>query len=290
MEEFLMKPKVDFAFKEIMTNKKARIGFLSAILKIKPEDIKETILLNTNLRKIHENDKQGILDVRLLMNNNTEIDIEIQLSELKVWADRSFFYLSRMYIDQIEQGQSYTIFKKCVSISILDFQLFSDTAEYYSCFHIWEDKRHTIYTDKVEFHVIELPKLPQELKENSDDILLWAKFISAERKEDFEMLTSKNAYIESAYQQLQVISQNKEKRLEYEAREKAIRDHNQLMYEARMEGEKKGRKEGEIEGESRVNKLNLLLLQNKRYDDLEHSAKDSDFQKQLMKEYGIIND
>ncbi len=86
MEEFLMKPKVDFAFKEIMTNKKARIGFLSAILKIKPEDIKETILLNTNLRKIHENDKQGILDVRLLMNNNTEIDIEIQLSELKVWA------------------------------------------------------------------------------------------------------------------------------------------------------------------------------------------------------------
>ena len=62
------------------------------------------------------------------------------------------------------------------------------------------------------------------------------------------------------------------------------------MYEARMEGEKKGRKEGEIEGESRVNKLNLLLLQNKRYDDLEHSAKDSDFQKQLMKEYGIIND
>ncbi len=86
MEEFLMKPKVGFAFKEIMTNKKARIGFLSAILKIKPEDIKETILLNTNLRKIHENDKQGILDVRLLMNNNTEIDIEIQLSELKVWA------------------------------------------------------------------------------------------------------------------------------------------------------------------------------------------------------------
>ncbi len=80
------------------------------------------------------------------MNNNTEIDIEIQLSELKVWADRSFFYLSKMYIDQIEQGQSYTIFKKCVSISILDFQLFSDTAEYYSCFHIWEDKRHTIYS------------------------------------------------------------------------------------------------------------------------------------------------
>ena len=28
MAEFLMKPKIDFAFKEIMTDEKARIGFL----------------------------------------------------------------------------------------------------------------------------------------------------------------------------------------------------------------------------------------------------------------------
>lgn len=40
MSEFLMKPKIDFAFKEIMMNEKARIGFLSAILKLKPENIK----------------------------------------------------------------------------------------------------------------------------------------------------------------------------------------------------------------------------------------------------------
>ena len=35
----------------------------------------------------------AILDVRILMNNDTEIDTEIQLSELKVWADRALFYL-----------------------------------------------------------------------------------------------------------------------------------------------------------------------------------------------------
>ena len=45
MEEFLMKPKVDFAFKEIMMNEHARIGFLSAILKLNPKDIKETQIL-----------------------------------------------------------------------------------------------------------------------------------------------------------------------------------------------------------------------------------------------------
>ena len=111
MTEFLMKPKIDFAFKEIMMDEKARIGFLSAVLNIEPEEIKETQILNTSLRKEHADDKQGILDVRLLMNNDAEIDIEIQLSELNVWADRSLFYLSKMFIEQIKPGEIYRVFK-----------------------------------------------------------------------------------------------------------------------------------------------------------------------------------
>ena len=53
-------------------------------MRLDPSQIKETHLLNTNLRKLHEDEKQGILDVRILMNDDTEIDIEIQLSELKI--------------------------------------------------------------------------------------------------------------------------------------------------------------------------------------------------------------
>ncbi len=249
MDNFLMKPKIDFAFKEIMMNEKARIGFLSAILNIKPEDIKETRILNTYLRKEHADDKQGILDVRIDMNDDTEINTEIQLSELKVWADRSLFYLSKMYTEQIQQGQKYNVFKKCVSISILDFKLFEDTKEYYSCFHIREDKRNAILTDKMEFHVIELPKLPPELKDNNDTdkVYLWAKFISSEKKEEFDMVAEKDPYIESAYKQLQIISQDKQKRLEYEAREKAMRDYNQGIFEAEQRGEKRGEQRGKQE-------------------------------------------
>lgn len=58
------------------------------------------------------------------------------------------------------------------------------------------------------------------------------------------MLATKSPYIKSAYHQLQIISQDKEKRLEYEAREKAVRDHNQLMREAEERGEERGEKRG----------------------------------------------
>lgn len=248
MDEFLMKPKIDFAFKEIMENNGARTGFLAAVLKVNPKDIKETQILNPYLRKMHEDDKLGILDVRVLLNNDTEIDTEIQLAEFAAWSARTLFYLSKMFAGQIEKGQDYSLLKKCVSISILDFVLFKDEETgFYSCFHIREDSRNFLYTDKMEFHVIELPKLPEELKEE-DSLLLWAKFINAERKEEFDMLAEKSPYINSAYQQLQVISQDKEKRLEYEAREKAVRDHNQMMKEARERGMQEGRREGMREG------------------------------------------
>ena len=78
---------------------------------------------------------------------------------------------------QIETEKKNNVFKKFVSINISDFTLFDDTDEFYSCFHIREDTRYTLYTDKMEFHVLELSKLPKELKDDTSDILLWAKFI-----------------------------------------------------------------------------------------------------------------
>lgn len=66
---------------------------------------------------------------------------------------------------------------------------------------------------------------------------------------------------------------------EYLSREKTIRDYNQKMFEAEERGRQSEAK--------RINNLNTILLQNKRYNDLERSANDSDFQRQLMREYNI---
>lgn len=82
------------------------------------------------------------------------------------------------------------------------------------------------------------------MRDGCSDLELWAKFINAERKEEFDMLAEKNPYIDNAWQQLQIISQDKEKRLEYEARQKAVLDHNQMMLEARQDGLEQGIQQG----------------------------------------------
>ena len=62
------------------------------------------------------------------------------------------------------------------------------------------------------------------------------------------MIAEKDPYIQSAYDQLQIISQDKHKRMEYEARQKAILDHNQSLLEAEQRGREEGIKEGIQEG------------------------------------------
>lgn len=55
-------------------------------------------------------------------------------------------------------------------------------------------------------------------------------------------------YIEEAYDELKKLSMDEQKRLEYEARQKAIRDYNSQMKSAREYGLKKGMEEGIEQG------------------------------------------
>lgn len=254
MNDFIMSPKIDFAFKELMRNDYVRKGFLSAVLNIKDTLIKSTILLNTNLPRVHDDEKQGILDVRLTMNDDTEIDIEIQLAYMKAWADRSTFYVSKMLVEQVGINRNYTNIKKCVGISLLDFNYIKETEKFHTIYHLREDNENIKYTDILEIHVVELPKLPQ--KNDGTDLYDWIRFIKAKDKEEFEMLAKQSNYLTKAYETLEEISADKQKRMEYDARQKALYDYNTMIIESlergraegRAEGEAKGRAEGEAKG------------------------------------------
>ncbi len=87
--------------------------------------------------------------------------------------------------------------------------------------------------------------MPEELKEENSDLLLWSKFLDAEREEEFKMLAEKNVYVGKAYSKLQNISMDKEKQLEYTARQKEILDYNQLMKEFSDAGRREGEEIGE---------------------------------------------
>ena len=239
---FIMKPKVDFCFKELLSDEYVRRGFLSAILGVAPDMILWTKLLPTYLRKQHKDDKFGILDVRVMLQDESQVDVEIQVIAYDYWAERSLFYLSKMYVDQIHEGEDYGQLKKCIHVGILDFKLFDDE-EYYSRFYIWEDNRRLQYSDKFEIHVLELPKL-EKYDYPETELLKWARFFNATDKEELEMAAEGNEYTQKAYDRLVELSADEEKRMEYEERQKALRDYQHMMNSGWRQGVSDGREEG----------------------------------------------
>lgn len=232
---FIMKPKVDFCFKELMEDRIVRLGFISAILELSPDEIEDIELIPTALRQEHEEDKLGILDVRIKLKSGTQIDMEMQLAPFPEWEKRTLFYLCKMFADQLHKGDSYNVLKKCIHVGLLDFILFENEPAYYSRFHIWEDTRRLQYSDELEIHVLEFPKL-KNYDDPTDELMKWAKFFNAENEEEFKMLAKENNYLNRAYEKLQEISADEQKRLEYDAREKAIRDYNWQMHKSREAG------------------------------------------------------
>ena len=80
-------------------------------------------------------------------------------------------------------------------------------------------------------------KLPEQ-DQNEGGIIRWMRFLGGKRREEFEDMAKKDEYIEEAYDELKKLSLDEQKRLEYELREKAIRDHNSLMRSAQKQGER----------------------------------------------------
>ena len=248
-QKFLMLPSVDFCFQELMEDKEILRGFCGAILRVPPEEIEEIELLPKQLRKKHKEEKYGILDVHIRLNNGERMNIEMQSTSCDYWQERSLFYLSKMYTEQIKQGEDYESLKKCIHVGILNFNLFRHD-RYYSRFHIWEDTSREMYTDKFEIHILELPKLAQyEYPET--ELLRWAQFFGAKNREEMQMLAEQDKYIDKAYRRLEEMSADEQKRWEYEMRQKAIRDHRHMLASGRREGEKIGEQRGLEQGESK---------------------------------------
>ena len=134
----------------------------------------------------------------------------------------------------------------------------------------------------MEIYVLELKKLPPEQKDEPL-VVKWMRFLSAERREDFEKMAEEDTYINEAYEVLQKLSADERKRLEYEARQKAILDYNSQMSSSREEGIQIG----EEKERKRLSSLYTYLQKDDRIEEFEKAVSDEGYMEKLYKEYGL---
>ena len=238
-DNFIMLPTVDFCFKELMKNPKVRKGFVAAILGKEPETVRRTTVIETELRKESEDDKLGILDVLVELEDGVKMNMEMQVPYFEYWANRVLFYVGKIYTGQIQKGDDYDKLQKCIHVSILDFIHFPQDNRCYRKITFCDVETGEQYTDLMELHVLELKKLPPK-DQNEDGVIRWMRFLGGKSRKEFEDMAEKDEYIKEAYEDLKKLSLDEQKRLEYEVRQRAIRDHNSQMKSAERRGEKRG--------------------------------------------------
>ena len=241
----LLDPKMDFVFKNIFGSEKhpnILISFLNATLK--PKDlITEVEIKNTDLNKGYIEDKFSRLDVKATTSNNEIINIEIQLKNEYNMIKRSLYYWSKLYSEQLNEGEDYSLLKRTICINILNFK-YLKTRMFHSVYRMKEIHTNEELSDIQEIHFIEIPKL-EDGSDEKDMLVAWIEFLKNPESEKVRSLEMSVDEIREAKDELIKMSNDDTQRELYEMRAKTLRDKISALNEAERKGIKKGREEGE---------------------------------------------
>ena len=182
-------------------------------------------------------DKTCILDIKLLLNDNTLLNIEIQVAKFEDWTERSLTYLCRLF-DQLSAGQDYGDVLPTYHIGILDFWLPGKEHEFYAEYRMMNTKNHEIYSDKFGINVLNLKAVEDDtIVKEPKELYEWAKLFKATTWEEIKMLAQSNPHIADTVVTLRQLTKDEQIQMQCEARERY--DHNKASWI------KQGRREGE---------------------------------------------
>ena len=247
MSKGLLDPKVDFVFKNIFGSEKnpeILISFLNATLKPKNK-ITTVKIKGTDLAKQFIEDKYSRLDVKATTSNNEIINIEIQLKNEQNMIKRSMYYLSKMYEEQLGEGDDYTKLGRTVCINILNFK-YLKTERFHTGYRLKEIETNEELTDIIEMHFIEIPKL-EENSDEKDMLVAWIEFLKNPESEKVRSLEMTVEEIRHAKDQLVRMSNDSEQRELYDMRAKILKDKVSALNKAKEEGREEGKIEMAIE-------------------------------------------
>jgi len=197
----------DYMFKAtLQKNMKVLKGLVCSCLHLSPDQIQSIVI--TNPIKLGENidDKELILDLNVILNDNTIINLEMQVNNEFNWTDRSLTYLCRSF-DQLQSGQNYFDVKPAIHIGFLNFTLFKEHPEFYAKYQMMKVKNHQIYSSKLTLCVVDLTHIELATREDKQyQIDHWASLFKASTWEELKMIAKDNEFLTEAAETIYQLS------------------------------------------------------------------------------------
>ena len=219
--ELPVKMTNDYLFRALLQSDNDTLkALLASVLKIRLRKIKSAKVTNPILIGEAIGDKVFIMDVKVEFNNDSLIDLEMQVIKERGWEDRSLSYICRSY-DQLNAGMVYSQAKPVRQIAFCDFTLFEDYPEFFANYKLINVRnKESVYTEKFIISNINLTRpdlATQEDKEYGLDE--WCRMFKAETWEDMKMLAENNAVMGKAISGIWQLTEEEKIREQCRARE-----------------------------------------------------------------------
>lgn len=241
-----IRPVNDFAFKKTfgsVENKPALISLLNAILSLDPPIVDVTIENPYNLKDFLE-DKLSILDIKAIDANGATYSIEMQLKIHEGLIQRIVFYGCELYADQLRAADDYPDLKPVYSICLVNGILWKDAKNVHHAFRLTDHASGRVIENAIEIHTLELPRYNRKESDlpNASQLERWLFWLlhAHEYEPDALLKLFPETAMQIATQTITRISEITEDKTMYDAREKAIRDHQWALNAAQREGEMRG--------------------------------------------------
>ena len=230
----------DYMFRYILQkNEKVLRGLICALLHLKPEEIVSVEIKNPIDLSKNIIGKDFVLDIKVLLNSNQLLNLEMQVKNEFNWADRSRIYLCRAF-DQLQSGQEYEETFPVIHIGFTDFTLFPNDPEFYATYRMANIKNPSqVYSDKFTLSVVNLTQIDKATEaDKASKIDYWARLFKAKTWEELQMLAQNDEYLQEAATSIRIANEAEIVREQCRAREDALRrertlerDKNRLMAE-----------------------------------------------------------
>ena len=233
----------DLLFHMVFTrNPEALKGLLSALLGISSTEILHVDVLNPMQYSELKDTKLTVLDLKLHLNHDRFILVEMQVRRFTFWTNRVLAYASRQIADQVQGDFNYGSLEPVIQISIMDHTLFPDHKRFFTTYTLRDETGYQ-YSDKLQLCVMDLTQIGQATEEQKQQgLVAWARAFRARSWNEVNVI--EDAGVKEAAKTMQLILSNPSEREMIRARMDAEIDWRTNLIAAREEGIQRGIQEG----------------------------------------------
>ena len=240
-----LKMKSDIMFKAFYgrkENEEFLQDFLESVLE---EKIKiKKVMHDVRLEQLAKEQKFGILDLGVELEDGEFINVEIQIKNYKNIEKRTTFYACKKLIEQLGPGEDYRQLKPTIIIAILDYS-FIKLPEYITeTVRVAKEHREYEINNDVKYYYIELEKFRNQNPDMTNRINQWSAFLDMERSDLLEMACKENDKVKRAVENYEVLTGDEEVKRLAEIRLMSKLEEKSALDCAREDGIEEGKKIG----------------------------------------------